>query len=273
MRPKRPLILLCNDDGVRSPGLAALCEAVFPLGELLVAAPSCQQTSMGRSYPRLPDGGVIEEVTIALPTGALSAFSVVGSPAACVAHGVLELADRLPDLCISGINYGENLGKTLTYSGTLGAALQAADFGIPAIAISRPAALEEIHNGAYAALDWSQAKRAAADWASRVLTEGMFPGAEVLNINLPEAAADPCAWRLTRQSRADLFAYAEPARRDFSKPYVLPTRKRRDFAGIEPDSDIYAVCVDGVVSVTPLTGAYRCAAAEPNSPSAGIRHS
>lgn len=144
MREDRPLILLTNDDGVHSPGLAALCEAVAPLGEVLIAAPATQQTSTGRSYPRGPEWGKIQAISLPMPWGEIPAFSVTASPAACVGHGVLELAPRKPDLCISGINYGENLGKTLTYSGTFGAALQAADFGIPTLAVSRATSYEQI---------------------------------------------------------------------------------------------------------------------------------
>lgn len=253
MREDRPLILLTNDDGVHSPGLAALCEAVAPLGEVLIAAPATQQTSTGRSYPRGPEWGKIQAISLPMPWGEIPAFSVTASPAACVGHGVLELAPRKPDLCISGINYGENLGKTLTYSGTFGAALQAADFGIPTLAVSRATSYEQIR-GDYAHLDWSSAARAAAYWAQRVLREGLAPGVRILNINVPEGTVDPQFYRVTKPSSHDLFFYGKPGPRDFSQPMCLPGEKRTDFSQIEPESDMYAVCVDGVISVTPLTG-------------------
>lgn len=253
MKENRPLILLTNDDGVRSPGLAALCEAVAPLGEVLVAAPAAQQTSTGRSYPREPEQGKLEAISLPMPWGNITAFSITASPAACVAHGVLELAPRRPDLCISGINYGENLGRTLTYSGTFGAALQAADFGIPTLAVSRATPYEQIR-GEYARLDWSSAARTAVYWAERVLREGLPSGVGILNINVPQGEVDPQTYRVTRPSRLDLFSYQKPQPRDFSQPMCLPCEKRTDFSQAERDSDLYAVCVDQVISVTALTG-------------------
>ena len=74
MREDRPLILLTNDDGVHSPGLAALCEAVAPLGEVLIAAPATQQTSTGRSYPRGPEWGKIRAISLPCPGGRFLPF-------------------------------------------------------------------------------------------------------------------------------------------------------------------------------------------------------
>ena len=128
----RPLILVTNDDGIHSPGLYAAAQAAAKIGDVLIAAPHTQQTGMGRSFPRCPDDGIIEEIDVQermreefwyeeMYDGEIRAYAVHGSPARAVAHGVLELADRKPDLCVSGINYGENLGTCLTCSGTMGA--------------------------------------------------------------------------------------------------------------------------------------------------------
>ncbi len=247
----KPLILLVNDDGIMSPGLIALSRAVAELGEVLVVAPWKQQTSMSRAYVGYENLGVIESVEEHVFGKDIKAFSVVGSPAHCVVYAVLEIAGRKPDLCISGINYGENLGKTISYSGTIGAALQAADFDINTIAVSRPAALHEI-NGEYAELDWSLAQKAAYIWAKKVLNHGMTECARILNINVPERLSDVYRQRLTVQSSKDMFIYEQPASRDFGKPYKIPSKKRQNFDDIEMNSDIWAVCVDGVVSVTPM---------------------
>ena len=121
---ERPFILLTNDDGIESPGIRAAAEAVLDLGDLIIAAPAKQQSGMGRAFPRLEDTGIIETSCIRINGQEIPAYGVHGSPALAVAHGILEIADRKPDLCISGINYGENLGQTVTCSGTLGAAIE-----------------------------------------------------------------------------------------------------------------------------------------------------
>ena len=124
----RPLILLTNDDGIDSPGLHAVMEAVADLGELLVVAPISQQTAAGRSYP-IALSKAIHQTEIYYNGQQYPAYKVDASPAQAVTLAVRELATRPIDLCISGINYGENLGSGVTISGTVGAALDAACFG------------------------------------------------------------------------------------------------------------------------------------------------
>ena len=128
---KDPLILVTNDDGIEAPGLYAAIELASSLGDVLVAAPLEPQTAMSRSYPRTPTQGRIEPREICVNDNHIAAFAVNGSPAQAVAHGILELADRMPALCISGINNGENLGGTIFISGTVGAAAEAAGLGVP----------------------------------------------------------------------------------------------------------------------------------------------
>src|SRR5687767_5053145 len=132
----RPLILVTNDDGVDAPGLRAAAEAVLDMGDVLIVAPKTRQTAMGRSFPHSDLQGIIELRGGPLGNGNIAYYAVNGSPAQAVAHGVLEISPRLPTLCITGINNGENLGATNLVSGTIGAALEAAAFGIPALAVS-----------------------------------------------------------------------------------------------------------------------------------------
>ena len=126
-------ILLSNDDGVDASGILALKQAVEEFGEVYVVAPSNQQSGIGHALTlyeplrinktRLRDGS--------------PAYSVSGTPTDSVTLGVYEIMDEKPDLVISGINTGQNTGKgELTTSGTLGAAMEAASLGIPAIAVS-----------------------------------------------------------------------------------------------------------------------------------------
>ena len=130
----RPLILLTNDDGIKSPGLAAAAAALDPIGELLIVAPTEQQSGTGRSMPVHSDGRLFE-TTISANGQTWNAFSANATPAQAVQHAVLELAERKPALAVSGINFGENVGLGVTISGTVGAALEAAAHRIPALAV------------------------------------------------------------------------------------------------------------------------------------------
>ena len=108
----RPLIIVVNDDGIRFPGLAAAARAAARHGDVLICAPHVQQTSMGRAYPRTEEMGIIEEVDFA-PYD--KAYAIHSSPAYAAAHAILELAPRKPDLLVSGINAGGNLGRSHRY--------------------------------------------------------------------------------------------------------------------------------------------------------------
>jgi 5'-nucleotidase len=249
----KPLILITNDDGVLSPGLAAVVEAVAPLGDLLIAAPRRQQTTMGRAFPRTDGTGVIERMTLRIAGVEHPAFGVVGSPAQSVAHGVLELAERLPDLCISGINYGENLGQAMTCSGTLGAAFQAFVYGIPAIAASREAPLDMWHLGEYPELDWEPTKRVIALLAAQVLRDGLPPETSVINLNVPGTAGPHTAIRQTRQSRLSTSGFARPGRRPFDTPLQLDWELNQGLEHAEPGTDIHAFYSERAITVTPLS--------------------
>ena len=250
---ERPLILLTNDDGIESPGIRAAAEAVLDLGDLIIAAPAKQQSGMGRAFPRLEDTGIIETSCIRINGQEIPAYGVHGSPALAVAHGILEIADRKPDLCISGINYGENLGQTVTCSGTLGAAIEAASQGIPAIAVSLEAnlSIQRLEQLPGARLDTSgEILRAAAQ---RILAKENVMQADIWNINVPAEAEDPKDYRITTQSRQNYFCFQKPQKRDFSRPFRLTSKISIDMDTLERDSDIYAVYVDRKISVTPLT--------------------
>ncbi|MBI1880507.1 MAG: 5'/3'-nucleotidase SurE, partial [Chloroflexi bacterium] len=118
---KRPLILITNDDGIDSPGLHAAAAAVADLGDLLIMAPNSQRTSAGRGFPPILDK-VIYLTEIPLGHSSHPAYTADVSPAQAVQLALLELAKRPIDLCVSGINYGENVGSGVTISGTVGAA-------------------------------------------------------------------------------------------------------------------------------------------------------
>src|SRR5512134_1609758 len=121
----KPQILLTNDDGIASPGLWAAAEALSQLGYVYVTAPRDQFSGAGRSFPITTDG-VIRPQVMDVNGQEWTVYAVGGTPAQVVQHAVLEILPQIPDLVVSGINYGENVGTGITASGTVGAALEAA---------------------------------------------------------------------------------------------------------------------------------------------------
>jgi len=251
MSKQQPLILITNDDGINSPGLRAAAKALEAMGELLIVAPAQQQSGMGRSMPPVYEGRICRQ-TIQLNDHAMEGYCVDGSPAQVVQHGIVEIAPRRPDLIVSGINYGENIGSGITISGTVGAAMEGADFGIPALAVSLKTAPEHFLNPSDA-VDMSMAAHFLQLFAGRTLNAGLPRGADLLKIDVPQSATTQTPWRWTRVSRQRYFYPVKPHRRRPTDPGPLGFEIRVDLDTLEPDSDIRAVIVDGVVSVAPLT--------------------
>jgi|GEM_PF-126948 len=247
-----PLILLTNDDGVHSFGLHAAVAACAPLGELLVVAPITQQTAAGRSKPP-HSSGRLTRVEIHVHGKVIQAFGVDASPAQAVEHALFELAPRPVNLVVSGINYGENVGEGLAVSGTLGAAIEGASFGIPALAVSRQTDPAHFLNHR-AELDFSVAAHFLRRWAAHVLTHGLPAGVDVLKIDVPDDATPATPWRWTRQSRRRYFVPVPPPRANDHDPAPMGFVLRADPTELESDSDVRAVILDRVVSITPISG-------------------
>jgi 5'-nucleotidase len=170
----KPLIVVANDDGVFSPGLLALKQALEDVGEVVVIAPDRNWTAAGHSKT-MHKPLRVSRVTLA---DGSAAFAGSGSPSDCVALALLGLLKRQPDLIVSGINHGPNVGHDLTYSGTVAAAIEGAIFEVPAIAVS----LDTYEKPLPAAVE--MAARFAADLARRVLERGL-PKGVLLNVNVP----------------------------------------------------------------------------------------
>ena len=167
----KPLILLTNDDGINSPGLAAAASGLDPLGDLLILAPIDQQTSMGRSRKAFGAGdGTLKEIQVNYQDQSWIGYGIEASSARAVEHDDLEIADRPLFLVVSGINYGENIGTIITVSGTVGAALEAADWGVPALAVS-----QEIAGSDYRSYSKSVDFSAAA-YFTRLTAESILKG-------------------------------------------------------------------------------------------------
>ena len=250
---REPLILITNDDGIDSPGLLAAAEAAASIGRILVVAPHTQQTGMGRSFPRRDDTGIIEERILCIGERPCIGYAVHGSPAQAVAHAVREITDQKPDLCVSGINYGENPGMVLTCSGTVGAAIEAVSHGIPAIAVSVFAEIEKHQTTDFEETDWQAAQKMIRYFGKGIIQGEKYQDIEIFNINVPSDMEQPHRWKFTSQSRQNYFEFIRPKKRDYKKTFHLPAKVQIDIRGLEKDSDIYAVCVEHIISVTPLS--------------------
>jgi 5'-nucleotidase len=235
-QPAHPYrILVTNDDGVRAPGLLAVAQALQSLGEITIAAPSENQSGKGHSIVT-SDPIFVDPVTL---TGGLRAFSIVATPATCVKVGVRALMTEKPDLVVSGINRGYNLGMVTYVSGTVGAAREAALMGIPAIASSL--AVEETN--------YEPAAQIVRQIVEMAMKGGIEPGV-LLNVNVPAGPASAIKGiQLARQSALS----GEEKFEEQKTP-----RGRRMFWGVwkEPTGDVEGTDVwateHGFAAVTPL---------------------
>jgi len=247
----RRLILLTNDDGIRSPGLWAAAEALSTLGYVTVAAPREQRSGSGRSMP-VDSDGVLHEERVQVGDKVWPVYAVGGSPAQAVQHGILELSPRLPDLVVAGINFGENVSVSVTISGTVGAALEGAAAGIPAIAASLETDMR-YHLSHSEEIDFSAAAYFTALFAEKLLRVGHIPDLDVLKIDVPAEATPETGWQVTRLSRAKYYIPVSPRRTRLDQPGSVGYQVIPNLEGLEPDSDVYAIRVNRKVSVTPLS--------------------
>jgi 5'-nucleotidase len=232
-------ILITNDDGCQAPALAALAGSLASLGRVTVFAPDHNWSAAGHTKTMHKPLRITES---SLPDGT-PMFVTTGTPSDCVGLAVLGVVPEQPDLVVSGINQGSNLGHDITYSGTVAAAMEAAVYGIPAIAASQDDAADTPG-------DLTFAVKVIVGLAQRVLAEGL-PRNTFLNVNFPSLpAAQVGGIRVTRLGkrvyRDVLIRRLDPK----DRPYYWIGG---DPPGGEPEegTDIGALA-RGYVSVTPL---------------------
>jgi 5'-nucleotidase len=247
----KPLILITNDDGISSKGLRCAAEACDVLGEVLICAPTVQQSGTGRSMPPTSEGRIFPQ-DILINRRSITGYAVEGTPAQVVQHGLFEIADRPVALVVSGINYGENLGEGVAVSGTVGATMESGSFGVPSIAISLETDPEH-YLGMGEHIDFSTAMHFLRFFAQRVLEQGLPPKTRVLKVEIPRQATPQTEWRWTRLSQMRYFLPIKPHRRRPDDPGPMGFESLKTFDHVERDSDVWAVRVDHVVSVTPLS--------------------
>jgi 5'-nucleotidase len=166
-------ILISNDDGINAIGIKALAVAMQELGEVYVIAPERNQSATGHAVTMHTP---LRRNKVELFGDKINAWWVNGTPADCIKLGVENLMKDKPDLIVSGINMGENLGTDVIYSGTVSAAVEGAIFGIPSIAFSY-----EDHN----ATDMTAVGVAAKDICKQILAHGI-PKDHIFNVNIPK---------------------------------------------------------------------------------------
>jgi 5'-nucleotidase len=209
---------------------------------------------MGRSLPGHYNCAITRH-TLNIDDMTYTAYAVDGSPAQVVLHAILSLADRRLALVVAGINHGENLGTGTTVSGTVGAALQAGDMGVPGLAVSLevPRTFHYNHDSGDQ-VDWSTSIHFTRCFAQRLLAHGLPGGVHAVKVDIPAEATPQTPWRVTRQALQPYYgSVAVEGELRFGVPRPLIYDVYIDWEKLEPDSDIWAFVRDRVVSVTPLT--------------------
>ena len=239
-------ILITNDDGFDSAGLHALIEALRPLGHITIVAPTTEKSACGHS------------LTLTRPLRFISIADDFfklddGTPTDCVYLSLYALFenDKKPDLIVSGINKGSNLGEDITYSGTARAAMEAVLHGVPALAISQvyegnPQNIEE-HG-------YDLAKTVAYDLAKKIL-DGSFPLKErrFLNVNIPALKPTQCkGYKITRVGQR-LYANNAQLHRNprGEEHYWLGAHTLEWKHSAQKDCDLSAIN-EGYVSISPI---------------------
>jgi len=234
-------ILLSNDDGIFAPGLAALREAIDEFGEVTIVAPDTPQSAAGHSITL--DGPLAVRAVELEGPAAWPGLSVDGRPADCVRLAIRNLLDEPPELVLSGLNAGSNVGINVFYSGTVAAAAEGAMLGIPAVAFS-------CAQRAHRAEDFRPAARLAAWLLWRLLADGLAAG-DLININIPDINSRQVRGvRVVAQSTAGIedVYHHEPAAQGhgtyrLSEEYAFTTERE--------NTDVVRLA-EGYITVTPL---------------------
>jgi 5'-nucleotidase len=237
---ERPLILICNDDGIDAPGIAALARAMDGLGDRYVVAPVSEQSAVGHAITVRDPVRARPWPMDAVP-GEVTAYAVTGTPADCVKLAVNQLMPRRPDLVVSGINRGPNTAVNVIYSGTVSAATEASILGVDALAFSLCD---------WEARDYQPAARIARRIARRVLAQGLPPGI-LLNVNIPALPEEDIRGiAITRQARSRWEESFSERVDPFDQPYYWLSGR---FINLdEGDNTDLAAVENGYVSVTPV---------------------
>ena len=226
--------LLCtNDDGYLAKGLQVMAQAARTLGEVTIVAPDREQSATSNSLTL--------HHPLRVRRAADGAMVVDGTPTDCVILAVGELLEHRPDVCLSGINHGGNMGEDVLYSGTVAGAMEATLLGIPAVALSYTGSHEELEG-------WSPV---VASLLASILAKGSFPEDTLLSVNLPAVRpGDVKGVKVTSLGRRRFTESLTRAKDPSGREYFWIGGGTTSWKG-SADSDFRAV-QDGYISVTPL---------------------
>ena len=233
-------ILVTNDDGVESHGIIALADALRALGSVTIVAPDGDRSAISHRVTFSDPVQISPVVGRSVPT-----FSCSGTPADCVVLGAYEACDDFPQLLVSGINRGANLGDDINYSGTVAAAIEASIIGIPSIAVSL-AIRWGLDERAYWETASNLVLRLVREWRTRL------PKTSFLNVNVPNVPQEKLRGiRVTRQGRK---RYEERLQRleDANSAATFRIRGTYDIRSAVAGTDLEAVR-EGYASVTPVS--------------------
>ncbi len=234
---KKPRILITNDDGIFAPGIFALWEAMDALGDVYIVAPDTEKSAVGHA---ITISDPIRYQPVSRRDG-FEGFAVSGTPADCVKIAVHGIMDAEPDVIISGINSGANVGNNIIYSGTVSAATEGTMLNIPSIAIS----LDALVDG-----NFEPAKTIAQQVVQKVLEKGL-PQGVLLNVNVPNIPmAEIMGVKITRQGNIYFKDWFDGRESPRGHQYYWMTGKI-----INPDEDPNhdgVALSDGYVSITPI---------------------
>ena len=242
---KRPCILLTNDDGVNSEGLWAAYDALHEWADVVVCAPATQQSAVGRSL------SIFEPLRVnTVNRGDITAYAVGGKPTYSVILALFALGVK-PDLVVSGINIGENLSyEAITTSGTVGAALEAANHGYPAVAFSLQIEdQKEKFDDARNLIDrFSESKGVVRDVITRIFEKGFPSFTHVMNVNVPSDITG--GYEITHLAEHLFITGVEKRLDPRGKPYYWINGPLVTDA--PEGTDVHAIH-KGNISITPIT--------------------
>ncbi len=241
-------ILITNDDGVNSSGILAAKKAADNLGQITVVAPATQQSGIGHALT------LFEPIRVS-PTKLMDgteAFSVSGTPTDAVIIGIFEITTDKPDLIISGINVGENLGMSeLTTSGTIGAAMEAAAHGLPSLSVSLQVTRDDVkfHDG-HVDVDFSHAQKITRKVSRMIINKGLPEGVDFLNLNIP-SVPDSNNIKLTRLGKRMYRIHIQKRLDPRGRPYYWIDGDPVE--NDDPGTDVHTLKKDKCASLTPIS--------------------
>ncbi|WP_298517435.1 5'/3'-nucleotidase SurE [uncultured Methanobrevibacter sp.] len=239
--------LISNDDGVTASGILAAKKAVEDLCDTYIVAPETQQSGIGHALTLYEPLRLNKHI---LRDGSIG-YGISGTPTDAVTIGLFELLDEKPDIMISGINTGFNLGQAeLTTSGTLGAAIEVASFGIPSIAISQEVARDDIkfENGEVE-IDFDFAGKMLKKLTKIVLKKGLPEGIDLLNVNIPANPVNE-EFEVVKLGKRMYTPVIDKRLDPRGKPYYWINGDL--YEGDGPGSDSYELRKEHKTTVTPL---------------------